>query len=333
MDVFSEDGINEFMNTPADQLTGDKLPWIVKYRPKTVDEVILPDEITNMVKFGMQNNEFTHYIFHSGNPGSGKTSLAVAIPETINADYKFFTVARGSMDLLDDIKEYSKQANPTDKPRFVILDEVDRPSEPARFFTGLQPLIESTTNTLRFILTCNNIHIIPEPIRSRCAPISFSYSKNDDSLKRKLFHRMKEIAETETAKYGGTYDKKALAEIAKDYYPDIRSILQAMYVNFLKNNGSILAGKGDVVSFDVDHIWELVSKKDFDGTRDYINGNIVDFASLYPLIGNKFVELIPKEKRMEFAVLLGKYQFQSAYPAVDQEINMMAFLSSVMRIL
>lgn len=336
LDIFSGEGVQEAnqLRTEANQIVEANLPWIAKYRPKRIDDVILPDHIKNMVTFGLQNNELTHMTFHSGKPGSGKTTLAQAIAEEMEADYMIFPIAKKSMEILDTIQEFSMQKSADGKPRFVILDEADRPTQQiaATFYSALQPLIESTTHTLRFILTCNNIHKIPEPIRSRCPAISFAYG-DDVSVKRQLFKRMKQIAATEVARYGGTYDENTLKEIARVYFPDIRAILQNMYLSFLSNQGSII-GAPVCVSYDqIEDIWKLVTSGDDMALRKYVTETIVDFDAMYAPLGKYIMEVIDKKHRLNFAIMLGKYQAQSAMPAVDQEINLHSFLASLMLLL
>jgi len=336
MDIFSGEGIEEANQNreSAMQEVKHNLPWIAKYAPKTIEDVILPDRIKDMVTFGLDNNEFTHVIFHSGKPGSGKTSLAKAIPEDLGTDYLFFPIAKRSMEVLDTIQEFAKQKLTDGKPRFVILDEADRPAQQiaATFYSALQPLIESSTSTLRFILTCNNIHKIPEPIRSRCSAISFAYS-DDASIKKQLFSRMQDIAKQEVSRYNGTVETDTLKEIARIYYPDIRAILQAMYVNFLSNKGSII-GQPVYVSYnDIENMWDFITKYDDVGLRKYVTANIVDFESVYAPFGQYVMENIPKQHRLNFAILLGKYQHQAAIPAVDQEININSFFASLMLLL
>ena len=234
---------NEYKKTEAliaggkQRLLGMNQPWVDKWRPTSINDIILPDSIKNQVKFSLEKYDFPNMIFHSGKPGTGKTTLAKLIPEMLNTDYIVFPIATGSMDALDTIKRFAMQKSYDGKPRFVILDEADRPSDPARFYNALQPLIEDSSGTLRFILTLNNIYIIPEAMRSRCTPISFAH-KDDKEMKNTMFKRLMEIAIAETGDKNKV-NKNTVIELVKFHYPDMRSMINTMHLNYLQNQGSI----------------------------------------------------------------------------------------------
>lgn len=307
-----------------------KLPWPEKYRPKTVEDVILPSKIKNMVTFAIEQNEFNNFIFHSGTPGTGKTTTAEAIPQQLGADYKTLYLSEMGMDAIDIIRDYSMQKLVDGKPRFIILDEADRPKvqDKKAFYNALQPLIEKSSSTLRFILTCNNLHFIPIPVQSRCAPVSFAH--NDDAeVKKLLFSRMKEIAINETGDESKV-NIKTLQEIARFYYPDMRSIISAMMNNYLENRGSIDGvpnfQTGDVIG----KVWELLQKGDDLALGQFASENIVDYQSLFAPLGDYIIARIDKRFRYRFSILLGEYQFRASQPAVDPWINANAFFAQIM---
>jgi hypothetical protein len=80
-------------------------------------------------------------------------------------------------------------------------------------------------------------------------------------------------------------------------------------------------------------MWDFITKFDDVGLRKYVTANIVDFESVYAPFGQYVMENIPKQHRLNFAILLGKYQHQAAIPAVDQEININSFFASLMLLL
>jgi len=186
-DMFTGEGVAETEALSKEALSKVELkaPWVARWRPKCVEDTILPTRIKTMISYGLETNEFTHMILHSGKPGTGKTSTALAIPLQLNADYLFFAGAESNSDIFDSIRAFAAQKSMDGRPRFIIIDEADRPKsqDAAKFYNGLNSLIEATEGTLRFILTCNNLYKISESISSRCAPISFAYDMNDNEVK------------------------------------------------------------------------------------------------------------------------------------------------------
>jgi len=306
------------------------LPWPEKYRPKTVHEVILPSKIKNMVTFAIEENEFNNFIFHSGNPGTGKTTTAEAIPQQIGADYKTLYISEMGMEVIEIIRDYSMQKLVDGKPRFIIMDEADRPKvqDKKGFYNALQPLIEKSSSTLRFILTCNNLHLIPDAVQSRCAPVSFAHNDSAE-VKKALFTRMMEIAITET----GSKDKvnvDTLKEIARFHFPDMRAIISSMMNNYLENRGSIdgtpTFQTGDVIGT----LWNLTLSGDDMALAKYMSENDVDYMALYRPFADYVMPRIDKKFRYRCSILVGEYQFRASQPAVDQWVNANAFFAQLM---
>jgi DNA polymerase III delta prime subunit len=337
MDIFSGDGIDQTIKTTEyiKYKIEDTLPWVAKYTPERIEDIILPEKTRNMLNFALSQNKFTHFCFHSGKPGTGKTSTALAIPKEFGVDYQIFYISEKAMESIESIRSYAMQKNVDGKPRFIILDEADTPKiqDPAKFYTALQPLIESTTSTVRFILTCNNIYKIPAPILSRCAPISFAYESDDADIMKQIWKRVNHIVKLEVSDKGGKVNPDTLKKIARFYYPDIRSIIQHTYINYLENQGSI-DGTPSLVSYEnLDEIWAYITTFDDENLRKFTTKNIVDCTAIYSPFGKYVMEKIDKKFRLSFAVLLGQYQFQSSMPAVDQEINLNSFFARTMLLL
>lgn len=337
MDIFSGDGIKETITTAnyVKYKIEDTLPWVARYTPDRIDDIILPEKTRSMLKFALAQNKFTHFCFHSGKPGTGKTSTAIAIPKEFGVDYEIFYISEKAMESIENIRNYAAQKNVDGKPRFIILDEADTPKiqDPAKFYTALQPLIESTTSTVRFILTCNNIYKIPAPILSRCAPISFAYEADDPEIMKQIWKRINHIVKLEVTDKGGTVNPETLKKIARFYYPDIRSIIQHTFINYLENQGSI-DGTPSLISYEnLDELWSYILVADDENLRKFVTKNIVDYTAIYSPFGKFVMEKIEKKYRLSFAVLLGQYQFQSSMPAVDQEINLNSFFARVMLLL
>lgn len=307
--------------------------WVVKHQPQTVSEMVLPATIRDKVDTALKINAFGHYVFYSTASGTGKTTLSKAIPTTLGTSFKFFS-AREQSDIFTDIESYAALACPNGLPRFVVLDEADHPNRPEEFYRKLQGLIEDTQSTIRFILTCNAFHRLPDAIASRCFAVSFDYPKDDRDLKNAMYLKMMEIAQEETAPYGGTVDKTTVSEIVAKCYPDMRLMTSTMFNNFLENKCSI-KGSITVVSTEyTNKLVEFVLAGDDMGARKFVLDNYVDFDSLFHKFADIIIEknILPPMARLEFSVITGQYEQMSEFQ-VNPYTVVNAYLSKVILLL
>lgn len=307
--------------------------WVVKHQPHTVSEMILPDNIRNKVETALQLNAFGHYVFYSSASGTGKTTLSKAIPNTLGTSFKFFS-AREQSDVFTDIESYAAQACVNGVPRFVVLDEADHPNRPDEFYRKLQGLIEDSQSTIRFILTCNEFHLLPTAIASRCFPVSFDYPRDDRDLKNAMYKKMMDIAREETAPYSGTVDQNTVAEIVAKCYPDMRLMTSTMFNNFLENRCSI-KGEVKVVSTEYTNtLVEFVLAGDDMGARRFVLENYVDFDSLFHRFADIIIEknILPPMARLEFNVITGQYEQMSEFQ-VNPYTVVNAYISKVILLL
>ena len=307
--------------------------WVVKHQPLTVDKMVLPASIRNKVETALQLNAFGHYVFYSTASGTGKTTLSKAIPRTLGTSFKFFS-AREQSDIFTDIESYAALACPNGLPRFVVLDEADHPNRPEEFYRKLQGLIEDTQSTIRFILTCNAFHRLPDAIASRCFAVSFDYPKDDRDVKNAMYLKMMEIAQEETAPYNGTVDKNTVAEIVDKCYPDMRLMTSTMFNNFLENRCSI---KGQITVVTTEYtntLVDFVLAGDDMGARKFVLDNYVDFDSLFHKFADIIIEknILPPMARLEFCVITGQYEQMSEFQ-VNPYTVVNAYISKVILLL
>jgi replication factor C subunit 3/5 len=168
------------------------LPWVEKYRPKTIDDIISHDQNIKTIKQLLINKSLPHLLFH-GSPGTGKTSTIMALAKEIYGDNIVFMVMkldasddRGINSVREDIKGFAEKSNMFySGVKLIILDEVDAMTFDAQF--ALRRIIEKFSATIRFCLICNYENKIISAIRSRCANFRFS-NINVSHISNKLNH-------------------------------------------------------------------------------------------------------------------------------------------------
>lgn len=334
VDLITGEGVDEDVSTTIiDPNSADD--WAEKYRGHTLADFVLPPHITRMVSTALTHNSFGNYILHSGAPGTGKSSLARAIPEMLGTE-SLFEFGKNDNEIIDDIEMYSRAKILDGKPRFVIIDEADHPNKPADFYRDLQSIITSTAKTLRFILTCNELWRIPNAIKSRCYPIDFSHAHDTKDMKTRIYERLLKIAAAEVTAAGNVFDKKVakptIISIVNSCYPDMREMLNVMKQSFNENNG-IICGEPHVIKECVaDDVWNLIVAKKVGELRKYISLNVSNCNMLYIPFGRVAEKKLADAAMIDFCPLLAECHYKSQ-SQVDPEVMFMGFACRVMNML
>jgi len=194
-----------------------------KYRPKNLDELILPDRVMNKFKDGLVQN-----MLFAGSPGTGKTSTAKAIVNQFELPYLYINASTDtSVEVIRTrIIDFCSTVSIMDKAgafKVVILDEVDGVSD--QFFKALRATMETFASNSRFIATCNYINKLPDPILSRFEVINFDFDKDEEAeLTKKYIRRVYDICGKEEM----TIEKPALVEFVRRNFPDLRNTLNRL---------------------------------------------------------------------------------------------------------
>ena len=173
-----------------------KLPWVVKYAPKTLKDIILTEELTKLFSQSIKNNTLNNVIFY-GEPGIGKSTLAQILVHDLNVQDVLFQSCSidGSIDMVKTkIQGFCQIVTPPGKYKVVILDEADSLTQTGGQNAGAQMalrniIIEAQEDT-RFILTCNYIDRIIPALQSRCTPIKIDFSIKD--IAKRVLYILKE---------------------------------------------------------------------------------------------------------------------------------------------
>ncbi len=303
--------------------------WVEQYRPKTIEDCILPDQTKKTFLEFLKKKEIPNMLL-SGTAGTGKTTVARALCEQLNADY---IVINGSDEgrqidtLRHKIKNFASTVsfNTESKHKVVIIDEADYMNAES-VQPALRNFIETFYKNCRFILTCNYPYKFIEPLRSRFTQIDFKIV-NGQKVKTAtaLLHRLGKILDEQKV----SYDKKVLAELIQRYYPDFRKTineLQRYSVNGKIDSGIFYNQK----EADIKSLFASLKKKDFNETRKWVVNNLsVAPADLFRIIYDSSKEHLHPQSVPQAILLLAGYQYKSAFVA-DQEINMVACLTEIM---
>ena len=300
--------------------------WVEKYRPKKIADTILPTDLKQTFTEFVNQKEVPNLIL-AGGPGVGKTTVAKAMLEELGCSY---IVINGSMNgnidtLRNEIKNFASTRSFKGGRKYVILDEADY-LNPQSTQPALRNFMEEYSANCGFILTCNFLNRIIAPLHSRCSVIQFKIAASDKpKLAAQFMKRVEMILKTEKVEY----DQKVVAELILKHFPDWRRVLNELqrYSATGKIDTGLLANISDV---SMKKLMQAIKDKDFSTARKWVVDNLDnDPAVLYRNFFDHAVEYFTPQSVPQLVVLLGEYQYKSAFVA-DQEINMVAFLTEVM---
>ncbi|NDG32323.1 AAA family ATPase [bacterium] len=312
------------------ELTDNKpFLWVERWAPESVEDLILTKSVkeffTNVVNEGQLNQN----LILQGSQGCGKTQTIKTLCKITKQDVLFLN---GSSEgrYLDTIRNQVINFGTTvsmfnDKKKVVFFDEFDGTTNDVMLC--LRGVIEQLHNNVCFIFTCNNLNKIIEPIQSRCVVLKYTpISKNEKpELMVSIFNRMSHILDEENIEY----DKKVVAELIKNYFPDTRQLLNTLqrYAKGGKIDSAILATFSDVK---VNDLIKYLKEKNFPEVRKWIVANLDnDATSILRMVYDALYEHLDGPSIAACVLIVAKYQYQSAFVA-DQEINLLAALTEIM---
>jgi DNA polymerase III delta prime subunit len=300
--------------------------WVEKYRPKTVDETILPAELKAVFQQFVDQKNIPNLIL-SGTAGVGKTTIARAMLEQLECDY---IVINGSMNgnidtLRTEILSFASSVSLQGGRKYVILDEADylnaNSTQPA-----LRNFMEEFSRNCGFILTCNFKNRIIEPLHSRCSVIDFKVSKRDMvKLATQFMKRVNFILNTESVKY----ESAVIAEVIQKHFPDWRRVLNEL--QRYSATGSIDSGiLANIQETNLRELIAFMKDKNFTEVRKWVKNNTdADVNNLYNQFYDSLAQFFQTKDIPMLVSLIAKFQYQNAFVA-NPEINFAAFIAEIM---
>ena len=301
--------------------------WVEKYRPKTIEECVLPMSLKSTFSDMVAKGEPQNLLF-SGSAGVGKTTVAKALCNEMGSDWILINCSEeGNIDTLrTKIRQFASTVSLSgDVKKVVILDEFDY-SNANSIQPALRGAIEEFANNCRFILTCNYKSRIIEPIHSRCTCIDFTLPTSEKpTIAAKMMERCVYILNQEGVKS----DKKVLGQLIMKHFPDMRRILNELQRYGV--SGSIDVGiLNSVADSEIKNLVSSMRNKDFAGVRRWAAVNAeTSPQEIYRKIYDALGEIIENQSVPEAILILAESQYRSAFVA-DQEINLVACLVQIM---
>ena len=302
--------------------------FVEKYRPRKIDDCILPDDTKKTFKEFVEKGEIPNLLL-AGPPGIGKTTIAKALCNELGADYY---VINGSDEgrFLDTVRNQAKNfastvsLTGTSKHKVIIIDEADNTGNDVQLL--LRANIEAFYSNCRFIFTCNYKNKIIEPLHSRCAVIDFTIKgKQKAQLAGSFFKRLQNILDEESIEY----DQKVLAELVSKHFPDFRRVLNECqrYSAGGKIDAAILASFSDI---SVNELIKHLKDKNFTEVRKWVVSNLDNDSSvILRRVYDACYDSLSPASIPAAVLVIAKYQYQIAFVA-DQEINLLAALTEIM---
>lgn len=293
--------------------------WIEKYRPQTLDDIVLNEETRKTIDKFIQDGDFPH-LFLCSEPGQGKTSLAKILAKSA---FKCETLYINASDennvetVRNKITNFATTASIAGSFKCVILDEADG-------FANIQAqkilrgLMESTSETCRFILTANYRHKIFKPLLSRTLELDITPDKNG------IIKRLAQILVNENVIVAKSEIEK-LKTMVDSYYPDIRSMIKILQSSVNDENKLCLKNYMVDEAFML-NLLEKINSKNFESVREYYLDNEIHFSGDYTNLLNRFYDYIINHddinhgKKCKWTIDLAEHIYRSQF-MIDSEIN------------
>jgi replication factor C small subunit len=297
--------------------------YVEKYRSKTLDEYVGNDTLKQVIAKYIEQNDIQNLLLY-GPPGTGKTTLAKLLINNINCDHLYINASdeRGIETIREKVQGFASTAS--FKPlKVIILDEAD-------FITiqgqaALRNVIETYSMSTRFILTCNFIERIIDPLQSRCQVLKIVPPSKGEVAKHVVTVLEKENTE---------YDLDSIKTVVNQFYPDLRKILNTCQLS--THNGKLTLDKSVLIASNyIDKVISELIKPTLTSWKTIkqiiADSNISEYDELFRSLYDR-IEEYSKGNDGELIILISESQYQSNF-RIDKEINIMACISQILKVI
>ena len=295
--------------------------WVEKHRPKSLDTYIGNEQLKDKVKHYLDSGDLPHLLLY-GKAGTGKTTLAKLLVNNIDCDYLYINASdeNNVETVRSKVKNFASTMGFKDY-KVIILDECDYITPNAQ--AALRNLMETFSKHCRFILTCNFVERIIDPIQSRCQSFQVIPPNKNDVAKH--LHNI-------LTQEGVGYEREDLGIIVNSGYPDIRRVINGAQRQSI--GGRLSIDKQSIVENDYKmKLLEILKTQDkknaFKNIRQLLaDAKVTDFADLFRLLYDE-VDSYGSGKIADCILIIAKYELSDAQ-VVDKEINAMAMLIEIL---
>lgn len=294
----------------------DMYAWENKYRPDNLDEIIIPSDVRNRLHKTILDGkgQIPSFLFYSPQPGTGKTTSALALCNEIGCKKPLFINASkdNSIDVIrEKVMQYATGVSVLGGRKVVILDEVERLSDAAQ--ESLKGVIEYVASNCSFVLTTNAKMRVNAALRSRCREYDFIWNKEESKeVQKTLLKRMVEILNLEGVEFSGP----ALGGIVQHFFPDVRKMMGLLQENATTYGRIDERALSQIKSRDVTGLVDLMVENNWAGVKQWLFDNqtsltedfySVLFKACVPMDAEK-PRRIKDESIPDFAMIVGEEQ-------------------------
>ena len=302
----------------------ENLLWVETHRPQTIRDCILPERLKKPFQEYVNQKNIPNLLL-AGGPGVGKTTVAKAMCKEVGCDYLVLNGSdeNGVDTIRVKVRNYATSMSLSGGRKVIIIDEADYLTPNAQAI--LRNAIEEYSINCSFIFTCNYKTKIIEPLHSRCAVIDFTLKSAEKAqMAKDFFVRIRSILQSEKVEY----DDKVIAELIKKYFPDFRRVINELqrYSQFGKIDTGVLA---QIANISISEVVKNLKEKDFGSVRKWVASGDFDANIVFRQLYDALYDIMKPASIPQAVLILADYQYKQAFVA-DGEINLVACLVELM---